>query len=309
MIKVKDYPLNEILFLGSHDSSSFIMNFNDTPILKSEPFNIRKLKFIPTLEKTVKDWSLTQSNNFYTQCINGIRVFDLRCSTPKSEMNEFWLEHSYATVKLSECLEQLYQFCLENPSEILIIFFRVDDYPFLLQKELLEIWKPYFKIMFNHRDFKTNEIVSNLLKNSIQWLVYGNVDLNTLSNFFGDYNVNIDDPWINTDDPIIKKEGLEFELKEMNLKKDREKFYSLSWTLTPQLQSDVLPSIFRNLLCCNNDYCCGGKHSLKKLAKEFNLTFESFAKDNMINIKNKVNIIWIDFPKTNQYFYSILLNQ
>lgn len=309
MSKVQDETLNSLVLLGTHDSAGFEMDFDNTPKLQSEPFDVRKFGLIPTLENSVRKWSITQNINLYRQCMNGIRAFDLRCSMPKDGTIDFWLEHSYATIKLKDGLAQLYQFCTENPTEIIILWFRIEvSSNFKFQNQLLELWKPYFDIMFNHKNNYTNQTVGSLLKKSIRWVVYGNVELDSTSPYFGNYQYGIVSPWINTEIPETKIEGLKFQLNQTNNKLERENFYGLSWTLTPQLNQNILPTVLRTIFCCHN--CCIYQDgSLKDMATKFNERFESFGKENLKQIKQKVNIIWIDFPQFDQYFYDILLQQ
>lgn len=304
MKNVKTQPLNEICFLGSHDSGAFILDFDDTPVLKSEPFPVRKLKFIHGVESAVKDWTLTQDSNFYFQCMNGIRVFDIRISMPADGSVDFWVEHSYGTIKLKHALTQLHQFTIENPSEILIIWFAIEDYPFLFQEQLLELWKPYYDLMFDFQVNKTTQTVSDLLENKVRWVVYGNLNLPILSHFFGDYAEGIISPWIDTNNAKTKMEGLKLQLAQTLPKTKRTNFYALPWTLTPQAKTDLVPSIISNVLCC----CCKQK-SLQTMAKSFNSMFKTFSEENQDTVSLKVNVVFMDYPELDTFIYDFILQQ
>jgi len=122
----KNAPLCSISIPGSHDSFTYTLERSGTAG-SDQPEFLRKItkKFPGTSSKILFKWSVTQVKTLMGQLESGIRYFDIRLeATTNDGEREFRIVHCLLGARISELLEEIKKFLVENKSEILILDFQ-----------------------------------------------------------------------------------------------------------------------------------------------------------------------------------------
>jgi hypothetical protein len=304
--------LKDLYLIGTHDSGAHFMNLNNPVDLINQPFDIHKWGWIPGIKNTITEWSIAQTKNFIEQCEQGIRVFDLRCSLSKD--GKFWIYHGFGCFPLSDGLSHFEYFTRKYPKEILQLWLRIDcNLTDKNRKDLNDLFLSYKNIMNDFKKYSEKTTLSELWINNISWFVYINDNLSSENNLFGNLDDKVISPWINTSDPKTKIDGLIQQLINTSNRNERDSFYTFKWTVTPQLMTDILPSYFIHPMCCglNGNYGlngnCGKFQTLQDMSLAFHPKFCVFSQEYEKLLKDKVNVLMIDFIEENSYFIQWML--
>lgn len=148
--KIKGLALNQIRWLGSHDSGMYTTQNNLGYDGISNSFIQMFFKKNPYI---IKGFARTQSLDILQQLNAGVRYFDLRITLnpqdPKLAFSNLYLTHSVLGESLVNVFQQIAQFVSKNHNELIILDFNHWYYPNTFKKEqlqslVLEGLKAYF---------------------------------------------------------------------------------------------------------------------------------------------------------------------
>jgi hypothetical protein len=182
------------MIIGTHDSTAFQLNlevsFWDN---NSKWEKLRKVGLaLPCVKSRIKEMTLTQDKNLTEQLTAGSRAFDIRVAYSK---DVFYCCHTFATITLEECINQINKFVTMDKITILL---RPDyDSGHTLkgrEEEMIAFTRQYFKnnikIYYHHQleNIKIPEGVKILNKTSL-WF-----NVRTTNDFVTKYNNITPDP-------------------------------------------------------------------------------------------------------------------
>lgn len=122
--KYQDTNINKIPLLGSHDSASYqLVHGNNKDKLTKILDYARYLGGI--VDSTIKEWTITQKFNLYSQLSMGIRALDLRV-TYDQNCNDFYFTHTLFCVKASDALSDINKYINENGNSFVQILIKPD---------------------------------------------------------------------------------------------------------------------------------------------------------------------------------------
>ena len=284
---LKNKPINQIIFPGTHDSGAYTVNFK-----KSMKSYLRLLKLLKT---STKDWTKTQDFNIFDQLSKGIRVFDLRLSYREKD-NAFYITHTLTCTSLKDIIEQVTSFTENHPDEIIILLLKADwSYRQSLtvekRMEALKLIKNKLNLIKNTNDFTTYK---TLLKEKARiYLFFEGIN----DDYVWQHN-RVVDPWIDTEKVNDKYEFL-IE-KYQNMQKNSTNFNILSFTITPQ-KNTIIKDIRNRLL----KPCWYKKKSIKTMTSAIQNKIYEFT----LKYKcNKLACFTTDFPTPTFITHIINLN-
>ena len=120
---IGNLTLKNITIPGTHDSGAFFLT--DIPVPGDDASVWQALSQLATLQNETlvfetKKWARAQDINLYSQLLNGIRYFDLRCAY-NSTRNEWITFHFLEGTKVIYLLQNISQFLAEYSKEIVIV--------------------------------------------------------------------------------------------------------------------------------------------------------------------------------------------
>jgi hypothetical protein len=242
-IRNRDVPLKSLVLPGTHDSGSWNVSFSD-PKLNEEPFG--SFRSVPLAGNIVRGFCVTQNRTLYQQCVDGMRLFDFRIALAKD--NQWYLWHGFRNITAREGLAQLAKFTVENPTEVLVIFFRIDG-PSLsdAQKRSIDaMLEPYTGYMLDHSKMSVDAKLSSILAAKKNWVLFANKYLSNTNNLYGDYGL-LQGRWFNEWDVGRMVSNLDGELNAAPEKSATNGYYVMQWIVTPDT-NDVVKSALSTYL-------------------------------------------------------------
>lgn len=225
MSKFDQLSLSQLVLPGTHNSAAYQF-IDNTPVGSS---TITQLSRIGPLNSFLHKQARCQNDNIKQQLLNGIRYLDLRLSFLPTK-GEYYLSHSYPSITLVDCIDQINYFTSKFPTEILVVEIDRDSEssynpsdPSFLYSELLNI---------NHRAHQediTNLPIFHLINTDQRVIVVG-------EGFYP--SSSIEDFWANTSDLSILRTQVMIRL-ERTINAPLKK---ISLTLTPQTK-DIVKSL------------------------------------------------------------------
>ena len=279
MCKCKTYTLNDLILPGTHNSCCSTIDTGK--YLEKDMICCTNIWPISNI---IKNWSINQKLDIYTQLNIGVRLFDIDISFYN---DEFYTSHTFIIDRLDNLLKQLIKFNeISGDLYVLKIIHRFNITNEKIKK-LENIFNETFKdkIIFPNEYADPLNININIFKdNSKNMLIYMD---NTNHNFY-QIKYNMFSDWPNKQK---KEECYQYnKLKLYNDFKDlrhghNHLFIDLNWILTPTYKNVIL-----NILC--NCYC--NSITLEKWIYELNNKLEDFIDEN-INSLYIINSLSIDF--------------
>lgn len=281
----RNIPVKNLVLPGSHDCGSYQMKFDD-PKLIVEPFGVIR-PFLFVAKGVIEDWSINQNDTLYMQCMSGMRVFDVRCS--QAEDGSWWIWHGFKTVSLENALNQFYAFVSENPSELLILWVRVDSaLPSTSIPHFDSYFAPYQSIMMDHNTTSASSTVAEIVDHDLKnWMVYGDSGLSSYRTYYGDYAVKTG-KWFNQTNVDTTLTDLNQELNIMPDKNTTNSLFVQQYIITPRASDFVWGELSRI-------FVWGWKWDLQEKNQILLDKFSQYATANADKIKGKVSTIWGDF--------------
>ena len=118
--KLKDYPINRIACLGTHDSFSYNINMSSKPNT-NEPDNLSNTPVLNVIGKGLMvRFARSQAHCVLEQLQRGVRFLDVRITYVD---NTFYTSHGFISETLENSLLQVLEFLDKNPGEI--IYFQI----------------------------------------------------------------------------------------------------------------------------------------------------------------------------------------
>lgn len=242
------------------------------------------------LRNILRDFSRTQSLDFYSQLRSGVRFFDLRVSKLADHQKDarFWTVHGQmACIPLEKFFDDINRFHRENgtargdkkvaPVVTVVRTFR-------LTQNDLENLRDEFKVCLEHDHF--TECANALRTTPIDQLppnvVVGVPGLCQLD----DYRMFAADDWIDTYCPKTKLEGLRRQVCLLARPRfQRNNLYILGFTVTPHFWDVFTRIVTFGFL----------RPSVKDSASVMNQHFRAFLNEHRSFMKERVNVIFFDF--------------
>jgi hypothetical protein len=239
----RNIAVRDLVLPGSHDCGSYQMTFKN-PQLIQESFS-GVVPYVWVAGGVIKDWSINHYGTLFQQCMTGIRVFDVRCS--QAEDGSWWIWHGFRTVSLENALAQFYTFIVQNPSELLVLWVRIDS---TMTSEVIfdSYFQPYKGIMVDHSVMSASSSVADIVDTGGKnWLVYAGSGMNNFSNFYGDYSLMVGD-WFNITNVNQTITDLTQELATRPNKDTTENLFVQQYIITPQVSDFVWGELSRIFL-------------------------------------------------------------
>lgn len=261
--------INNIIVPGTHDSGAYILSPNYEGSL---------YKKIGAKMDIVKNWTICQNFSIAYQLNIGVRHFDIRLT---KENNEYYVSHTFICDKLSNILDQFYDFLMLNKEEFIFILFDPDAHGNFDREN---DWDEFLEILMN----KFNDIITisdnmkdkyrgeykDFIKNSINYKKFPSY-INVLKSGKRLYcyikeDKSFKNPWI---DVSNTEEKYNYLLENYN-QYDNKNYNILSFTVTPQ-KGDIIKSFF-----CP----CSNHTTLKTLSESIHDKFNDFINEERYNV-------------------------
>jgi hypothetical protein len=291
-VRDKNVEIKDLVLAGTHDSGAWNITL-ENPKLEVEPF--ATYRNIPLATKVIKSFSITQNRNLYQQCYDGFRLFDFRIAYGTDK--EWYVWHGFRNVRASAALKQLADFCREQPTEVLLIWFRVDN-PLEndeMRASVDELLAPYLNIMVDHSVMSVNSTLKAVQDAKKNWMVFVNKRLPESGRRYGNYNI-LTGKWFNEWSPSKMVDNLQGELDAMPAKSQTGSYYVMQWIVTPDTEDVIKAAI--------STYIFLGiwPKTLKEQAEDLNDKMKDFflRGDNFNKMKSRVGGIWGDFFQETQ---------
>lgn len=278
---LKTVPINKIMLPGTHNSGTYIVDFNNSFIWNNDIVNkLKKYKSWSSVKKITTNWTKCQEMTIYEQLRAGIRLIDLRVSQYEGV---YYITHTLTCVNIDVVLDDIVNFLEENSNEALVICCKPD-------------WEnrgTMNNITVDFYNYVCNKIGNYLCPSSQTFPTYGEI-VDMKKNIIFTYNEYVTDdriwnsfmfnnPWTNTSDIKKKLEGLEQSITEQ----ESDLLNTLDFMLTPQT-SDIVKSV----LTFGCFYHCA---SIRGMAGKFNNYLDKFIITNDTKLHNTGGI-FMDFP-------------
>jgi hypothetical protein len=302
---VIDKPFTSLIFPGTHDSGAYRMDVchpiptADAKFLKLTPL----LAVCPCIENFVGSWTLTQSNDLYSQLQMGIRCFDLRLAL--DEDDHLWIVHMFTLVLLRSALNAVNLFLNEHPSEFIIIRCKPgwEQRNTLANQEAVNKVKREFTSLFGNKilEFQNFNVPTlRYCRNAGKQIVIvfeadGYVQDIESALWPSSYVIS---NWSNVNNVNALIDALTY-IVQNQLSRVDYKLQELSFVLTPQ-SSDIKTALFRM-------FTCRSRESLETFADEVRPKMNQLILSNQQNLKN-FGIITMDYPDPVTVQYIIDLN-
>jgi hypothetical protein len=119
--KHSDTPINELEIVGTHDSAAYqLMCGSDNKWIQLA--NIGRWS-IPGVGKIIKDWTLTQDSNIYSQLKKGVRALDLRVTYFNGH---FYFSHTFLCVRAVDALHDIKRYVDSHELSFVFLLFKPD---------------------------------------------------------------------------------------------------------------------------------------------------------------------------------------
>jgi hypothetical protein len=227
--------VRDITWPGSHDSGSintisFQSQHDETVFTQT----LHKLQFLPFLTHKINRWTLAQSLSLADQLNIGIRCFDFRV-THNTTTQECFLVHSFTTITMLEGLNQIKDFMILHPSEVVILRYssksNVCDHLLVQHLHMLMLLSIYNPIRMSLEQLKSLD--QRIL------LSCDHKPHDTLLDQF--YHKK----WVHHDflDTFDMKQKIPYQLATIqSFQNQQNQLLNIDWAITPQ-QNDVLWNI------------------------------------------------------------------
>ncbi|XP_019632600.1 PREDICTED: PI-PLC X domain-containing protein 3-like [Branchiostoma belcheri] len=209
-------PLKNLAIPGTHDSASVYLDITSDISpgeIKTIKDIIDSLAKIPSLgleqigKDVVYNWAVTQGSDFTEQLENGVRYFDLRVATGKSDSSLYFVHGLYGS-KVESGLREIAEWLHSHPKEVVLLDFQHLYFGEKPQDEnMITILKNTFGSMLCPKAIKGNAVdvtLANLWDNRYQVIVfYANEVAVTGHDILWTDKTYIYSPWANTPDISI----------------------------------------------------------------------------------------------------------
>lgn len=299
---IKDKRINHIILPGTHNSGVYTVNYNIHPDIQGALKYLYKLStFSGLIRQIINNWTINQQYNIYNQLLSGVRQLDLRLAFLD---DEFWIAHTFISVKLTDVLEQIVKFMIDYPNEIIIInFSREWENRNTMTKRRSD---QALSIIFNRLRGRIAQKPFNNQFPSYQSMLYTNGRIilfydgeHTPNINVWSYSVNINKYWPNTD--VLETQFNDVSKHIQNSSYDNVKYNIADLALTPQTNS-IVNGIGKKIIMPWKK-----STSLKTYAQSVEDNFDLFIDMNRYNII-KISSISVDFPSKKMISEIINLN-
>ncbi|XP_068599824.1 PI-PLC X domain-containing protein 1 [Brachionichthys hirsutus] len=120
-----DVPLSNLAIPGSHDAMTYCLDCCCSPLVPSEPDNLRLLdRLFPCITRPfIIKWATTQYKSIEEQLSMGIRYFDFRIAhKPNDSSNDLYFKHAiYTHLTAQETLQSVASWLHAHPKEVVIL--------------------------------------------------------------------------------------------------------------------------------------------------------------------------------------------
>lgn len=281
--------LYEVTIPGTHDSCSFnITGKTLTNISKEYDILIHLAKILNiSVDSTIAGWSRTQTMDLTSQMNNGIRYLDIRIDYYN---NRWYVHHNFVLGSpLENMFEQISQFMLENPSEILLIelthVFNIDaDAIHLLNRTVHN----YFQNFLYKGSQYNNETIGKLVETNQRLIVVSSLPLFVDDSF-------IISTWANTAN-IPEMINFNNEIMRIWQNNKYNSLLKVSWVLTPNITT-FIEGFFQNKNLYNLE---------KGLTQVLVHWMNQFMVENIFRCPLFPNIIIIDFVNSTNFANQII---
>lgn len=270
--KLKGCNMKQITLAGTHNAGTYRASEVYSPEIDE------RLKKIPY--PILRDYSMDQSNNIYSQLRNGVRILDLRVW---KDGNEFYAYHSIRCAAYNNILRDISRYLeeakLEGKREFIILqITHFEKFDVAMHREFLLMLENFFQEFLwkgditTLQDLKYGDVVKD--KPIVIILYEVNSNVVTLPSGIHYYKrAKIIDSYANSDSYDTMKSD---QIAKVDINTTINNFFYLSWTLTPQASfATFWDSNIRNMAARAN-------HELISV-----MSNELYAK--------KVNVIWTDY--------------
>jgi len=274
----KNITLNQLILPGTHNSNSYIINNNMYDL--SKKYSCSSLW---PISKIIKNWTLNQKYNIFSQLKNGVRVLDIDISFYN---NQFYTSHTFINEHFNNILNQLKKFN-NMYGDLYIIKFRYRyNINSILKNKFDDLLYNNFKYNYIDPNIFQNILninISNLIQNKKNMIIF--LDNTT---YFYDLD-KIYSTWANknilSDSILFNKTQLEI-IYNMKNNSQSNIFCDFNWTLTPT-KDEIINSII----------CCCNYNNLETWIYDFNSQLPIFINSNALNIKfvNSISLDFIDY--------------
>lgn len=291
--------LYDVILPGTHDTGAYRIPLKDTtPTGAPAVLAMPPLRWF--LRRTLREFSKTQYGGVLRQLRAGSRYQDLRVSGATRAVapeaggapDKFWLVHgAVACVPLGEVLADMARFAAEEraraggdgraPTVVSVVRLLGGGW----DADMLDELAARFRDALGAPDLYQGgpaELREVEFEDLPPWVVVGVPGIGSFPRAGEKWGSDV---WINTYDGDEKVKGLRDQLEEQRGRKERDGFYVLGWSVTPQ-PTDIAGRIVS----------CGiARPSLEDEAEKFNHRWGDFAAANLAEIRRCTNVVFFDF--------------
>lgn len=292
--EIKEKPINQITIPGTHDSGAyaFASGFHSYPGW----WQLGSIGTqLPGVRSIIADWTFCQSRTIYQQLMSGVRCLDLRITLSE---NEFYLAHSFCTIKLDEALNDVARFLEENEEEVVLLNCRASwitrlrmnaDAIDALFRKIEQQFGPLLCKRTEDQQFNQSMTHQAMVERDERLLVLYGRHNNPKSRDF-DFvwdATRIRGVWQNTNNLMSRIGHIRQRL--LNIETKNDSFQQIAWTLTPQ-KDQIQNDVKWRLLTPWSEH-----DSTFKMAKTINGYLKELIGDYPEQFK-KVSIVTLDHP-------------
>ncbi len=166
---IGDKRLGDIVIPATHDSGTTGINKDSHVIDKTFLFKLAKI----VTPNVLVNWSITQDRDLSAQLQAGYRAFDLRIADVEQFGDTFRWWHGLSADEIFEGLQQIHDFAIEHPEEILLLEFGhfaapsnsgITDIPIYRKDEIANILLKYLEpVLVPKSGFSNNPTMNEVL--------------------------------------------------------------------------------------------------------------------------------------------------